>query len=97
MLLVTIDSLRADHVGYHGYNRDITPNIDKYAEEGSRFMNSFAHAGGTKISFPSILSSVDSLMYGGHQSGVSDDFIQTCTVHLSWFDVFFFTQKKVHP
>lgn len=73
VLLITIDSLRTDHVGYHGYDRDTTPNIDKYAESGSRFMNCFAHAGGTKMSFPSILSSVYPLMYGGYLSGVSEE------------------------
>jgi arylsulfatase A-like enzyme len=72
ILLVTIDSLRADHVGYHGYERDTTPVIDEYADQGSRFMNAFAHAGGTRYSFPSILTGVTPLMYGGYDR-VSDD------------------------
>ena len=72
VLLVTIDSLRADHVGYHGYERDVTPNIDEYAERGSRFMNTHAHVGGTRFSFPSILSGVTTGMYGGHRR-ISDD------------------------
>jgi len=72
VLLVTIDSLRADHVGYHGYERDVTPNIDEYAKEGSRFMSAHAHVGGTRFSFPSILSGVTTGMYGGHRR-ISDD------------------------
>ncbi|WP_254280365.1 sulfatase [Haloarcula marina] len=71
VLLVTIDSLRADHVGYHGYERDTTPNIDRLASEGSRFMNAFAHGGSTMFSFPGILTGVTPLMYGGHDR-VSD-------------------------
>jgi len=67
VLLVTIDSLRADHVGYHGYSRDTTPNIDDIAATGSRFVNAFAHVGGTRFSFPSILSGVTPMMYGGHE------------------------------
>jgi arylsulfatase A-like enzyme len=66
VLLVTIDSLRADHVGYHGYERDVTPNIDRLAGEGSRFMNAHAHAGSTQYSFHSILTGVTPFMYGGH-------------------------------
>jgi arylsulfatase A-like enzyme len=67
ILLVTIDSLRADHVGYHGYERDTTPNIDGYAAESSTFLNAFSHVGGTRFSFPSILSGVTPMMYGGHE------------------------------
>jgi arylsulfatase A-like enzyme len=66
VLLVTIDSLRADHVGYHGYERNTTPNIDRLASEGSRFMNTHAHAGSTQYSFHSILTGVTPFMYGGH-------------------------------
>lgn len=68
ILLVTIDSLRADHVGYHGYDRETTPIIDEYASQGSRFTNAFAHRGGTKVSFPAILTSVTPLMFGGHDN-----------------------------
>ena len=66
VLFVTIDSLRADHVGYHGYERNTTPAIDEYASQGSRFMNTFAHVGGTRFSFPSLLTGVTPLMYGGY-------------------------------
>jgi len=72
VLLVTIDSLRADHVGYHGYERDVTPVIDEYARRGSRFLNAYSHVGGTRFSFPSILTGVTPMMYGGHER-VSED------------------------
>jgi arylsulfatase A-like enzyme len=72
ILLITIDSLRADHVGYHGYERDVTPNIDALAAEGSRFLNAYSHVGGTRYSFPSILTGVTPMMYGGHER-VSED------------------------
>jgi arylsulfatase A-like enzyme len=67
VLLITIDSLRADHVGYHGYERDTTPVLDQYAKQGSRFMNAHAHVGGTRFSFPSILTGVTPLMHGGYE------------------------------
>jgi len=71
-VLVTIDSLRADHVGHLGYERDTTPNIDSLAEEGTAFTNAFAHACSTRPSFPSILTSAYSTMYGGYER-VSED------------------------
>lgn len=66
-ILVTIDSLRADHVGCLGYNRETTPNIDSLASESALFENAFAHACSTRPSFPSILTSTYPLMYGGYE------------------------------
>ncbi|WP_332899060.1 sulfatase-like hydrolase/transferase [Haladaptatus sp. CMSO5] len=67
VLLVTIDSLRADHVGHLGYHRDTTPTIDSIANTSLTFSNAFAHACSTRPSFPTILTSVYPLMYGGFE------------------------------
>ena len=37
VVLVTVDSLRADHLGCYGYHRDTSPVIDEIAAEGARF------------------------------------------------------------
>ncbi len=37
ILLIDIDTLRADHVGVYGYHRNTTPCIDSVADEGVRF------------------------------------------------------------
>src|SRR5215218_6704891 len=34
VLLITIDSLSADHVGAYGYANGMTPNLDRLAAEG---------------------------------------------------------------
>jgi len=39
IVLVSIDTLRADHVGCYGHHRNTTPNLDRIAEEGVRFEN----------------------------------------------------------
>lgn len=63
--LVTVDSLRADHMGTYGYDRNTTPNIDDIAERGFVFRKAFSHACATRPSFPSILTSTQGLLYGG--------------------------------
>lgn len=67
VLLVTVDSLRADHVGWHGYDRPTTPNLDARAEGATVFTETFAHACSTRASFPTILTSTHPLMYGGYK------------------------------
>ncbi|MFB6094599.1 MAG: sulfatase, partial [Halanaeroarchaeum sp.] len=67
VVLVTVDSLRADHVGCYGYDRDTTPELDAYAEAGHRFSAAFSHACATRPSFPAILTSSHPLMYGGFE------------------------------
>jgi arylsulfatase A-like enzyme len=56
ILLVTIDTTRADHLGAYGYKRPTTPNLDKLASQGTLFMNGWAHAPSTRYSMPAILT-----------------------------------------
>ncbi|MGD0578956.1 MAG: sulfatase, partial [Bryobacteraceae bacterium] len=37
VILISIDTLRADHLGVYGYTRIHTPNIDSYAQPGTLF------------------------------------------------------------
>jgi len=67
VLLITIDSLRTDHIGCMGYDRETTPVIDEFAADGHTFENAFAHACSTRPSFPSIMSSSHALMHGGFE------------------------------
>lgn len=42
VLLISIDSLRSDHLGGYGYFRNTSPNLDKLAEGGARFETAIA-------------------------------------------------------
>lgn len=67
IVLVTVDSLRADHVGWHGYDRDTTPNLDERAASAETFQSAFSHACSTRPSFPSIMTSSYALEHGGFE------------------------------
>lgn len=56
VLLVTVDTLRADAVGAYGSRRASTPSIDRLAAAGLRFENAYAHNVVTLPSHANILS-----------------------------------------
>jgi membrane-anchored protein YejM (alkaline phosphatase superfamily) len=41
VVIITIDTLRADHLGCYGYKRIRTPNIDALASSGVRFERAY--------------------------------------------------------
>ena len=56
VLLVTIDTTRADHLGMYGYKRPTSPNLDAMAAQGTVFEAGWAHAPSTRYSMPAILT-----------------------------------------
>lgn len=83
-ILITIDALRADHLGQYGYERDTMPALDRLIDDGTLFENAFSNAPFTDYSIPSFHSSV----YLGNNpigdrptiaSTLSEERITTCT------------------
>jgi arylsulfatase A-like enzyme len=56
IILVDIDTLRADHLGCYGYQRPTSPNIDAFAREAVFFEWAFSQAPNTPPSQTSILT-----------------------------------------
>ena len=56
VVLVTIDSLRADHVGVYGYKRPTTPNLDRLAQRGVRFERAYSQTPVTEFSIAALLT-----------------------------------------
>jgi arylsulfatase A-like enzyme len=56
LLLVSIDTLRADHLGYEGYPRDTSPNLDALAARSRRYREAFAPAPWTLPSHAALLT-----------------------------------------
>jgi len=68
ILLIVVDTLRADHVGLYGHERETTPNLDRLAADGSFFRRAYAQSSWT---LPSMTSLLTGLL--PHQHGVGRD------------------------
>jgi arylsulfatase A-like enzyme len=70
VLLIVVDTLRADRLGCYGSNLGATPNIDALAAQSVRFEHAYAHAPWTLPSFASLLTSLPPPRHGaGGQLG----------------------------
>src|SRR5476651_479068 len=69
VLLITIDTLRADHVGAYGSTRGVTPTIDAFATAGVRFERTYAHVPLTLPSHASLLTARYPTSNGVHDNG----------------------------
>jgi choline-sulfatase len=76
IFLITIDTLRADHVHCYGYERIQTPALDLLAKEGIRFAQAFTPSPITNSSHTSILTG---LLPSSH--GVSDFGVPLAPTH----------------
>lgn len=56
LFLVTVDTLRPDHLGCYGYTRSTSPNLDSFAAESLLFKKCFSHAPVTGPSCSSFLT-----------------------------------------
>jgi choline-sulfatase len=69
VLLVTIDTLRADHLGCYGRAAAATPTLDALAGRGVRFATAVAHVPLTGPSHASILTGRTPLRHGFRDNG----------------------------
>jgi arylsulfatase A-like enzyme/Tfp pilus assembly protein PilF len=68
--LITIDTLRADHVGCYGYKNIETPALDGLAADGIRFTQAFTHSPITNTSHITILTGLLPSVHGVTDFGV---------------------------
>jgi arylsulfatase A-like enzyme len=60
VLVIFVDTLRADRLGTSGYRRDgksLTPNIDAFAATATRFTRAHSQGANTPRSYPSLMTS----------------------------------------
>src|ERR1700739_2791211 len=82
VFLITIDTLRADHVGCYGYKQVDTPALDALAADGIRFTQAFTHSPITNTSHTTILTG---LLPSVH--GVTDFGVRLSPQHATWAEL----------
>ena len=55
VVLITVDAVRADHLGCYGYPSPTSPNIDALAARGVRFEHAYTQAPHTSFSLASVM------------------------------------------
>jgi arylsulfatase A-like enzyme len=71
IVLITVDCLRADHVGFLGYNRATTPFLDRLACESLVVPSAIAAGSPTYYSLPAMLAARPSLGLGRDVVGLA--------------------------
>lgn len=64
LLLVTVDTLRADHLGFAGYPRDTSPNLDVLTREGVWFPSFYSQSATTGAAHASLFTSLPQREHG---------------------------------
>jgi len=64
IVLVLIDTLRADYLGTYGFAGDVSPRIDRFAQEAIVFENAFSQAPWTKPSIATLFTSLHPKQHG---------------------------------
>jgi len=70
LLLITIDTLRADHVGAYGWSRAHTPTLDGLAKNGALFERAYAAAPITLPSHATLLTGRYPPGHGARDNGL---------------------------
>jgi arylsulfatase A-like enzyme len=58
VILIVSDTTRRDHLSSYGYGRETTPTLAALAAQGVRFSDNISQATWTKVSFPTIMTSL---------------------------------------
>jgi len=71
IIIISVDTLRADHLGCYGYPVNTSPEIDKFSKEGILFSRSFTITPLTAPAFSTMLTSLPPHKHGAKRNGLS--------------------------
>jgi len=69
IIVVVMDTVRADHLSVYGYPRPTTPNLEKFAADAIRFDHAYATSSWTVSSHASLFTGLYSIGHGATAEG----------------------------
>jgi arylsulfatase A-like enzyme len=101
IVVVSIDSLRADHLGSYGYPRPTSPYLDSLAAEGIRFENAMSTTSWTLPShaalFTGLSDSAHGLVYDGLRLGAGHVTLADVLREAGYHTAGFYGGPYLHP
>lgn len=73
LLLVTLDTLRADRLGAYGYDRPTSPHLDAFAARATLFEDALCNVPTTLPSHVSFFTGLPAVRHGARRNGVVPD------------------------
>ncbi len=64
LILISVDTLRADHLGAYGYDRDTSPHLDALVRQGILFEHAYSSASWTLPAHATLLTGLDPMVHG---------------------------------
>jgi arylsulfatase A-like enzyme len=101
VILIVVDTLRADHLSCYGYDAVKSPHIDALAADGTRYARMFSQASWTRPSIATILTGLYPSSHGAvHKADVLSDRVETLAEELTkggYYSVGFPNNINVSP
>lgn len=69
VIVILVDTLRADHLGVYGYKRNTSPNIDAFAKDAILFTEYVSQTSWTRTAIASLLTSAYPNLHGALDRG----------------------------
>lgn len=82
LIVIVIDTLRADHLPFYGYSRQTAPNLSALARQGMLFTQMYAQAASTR---PSVATMFSSLYPAVHKTNENRDYFSNAIPRLPEF------------
>jgi arylsulfatase A-like enzyme len=64
VVMIVVDALRPDHLQVYGYERETSPNLQRFAERATVFENAYSQGNRTIIAMPSLFTSLYPSFHG---------------------------------
>lgn len=72
VILIVLDTVRADHTSLYGYHRDTTPNLRKFSQQATTYTLATATGDMTLPSHASLFTGLYPIKHGAHASAIEN-------------------------